>query len=122
MRPSTKVTEAVGVSSPSTVRKALAVRTGMVNREHVYMPSSASVTSLRLMVSSADVAWTSSIRLSRRATRQRERERVIYCFLLQLIPAPSRRNYNGRLCKYRLYFQDIFGGMWHVGYLEITGM
>jgi hypothetical protein len=47
----------------------------MVNREHVYMPSSVSVTSLRLMVSSAVVAWTSSIRLSRRAARKRERER-----------------------------------------------
>ena len=97
------------MSLPSTVRKALAVRTGMVNREHVYMPSSVSVTSLRLMVSSAVVAWTSSIRLSRRAARKRERERERegegegererrereregYLFLLQFIQfeAPSR--------------------------------
>lgn len=44
----------------------------MVKREQVYMPSSDSVTSLMLMVSSDQDAWTSSILLSRKAG---ERER-----------------------------------------------
>lgn len=46
---------------PKTVRKALVVLTGMVKSEHVYWPSSDRLTSLILMVSSCDVARTSSI-------------------------------------------------------------
>lgn len=55
---------------PRTVRKALEVLMGMVKSEHVYWPSSDRVTSLMLMVSSFHDALTSSIRLSRNATKQ----------------------------------------------------
>lgn len=58
---------------PKTVRYALAVLTGMVKREQVYMPSSDRVTSLILMVNSDHDARTSSILLSLKA-RQRDRE------------------------------------------------
>lgn len=53
----------------------MAVLTGMVKREQVYMPSSDSVTSLILMVNSDHDACTSSILLSLKAG-QRDRQIV----------------------------------------------
>lgn len=49
----------------------------MVKREQVYSPSSASVTSLMLIVSSCDVARTSSIRLSLSAAGTNNQESII---------------------------------------------
>lgn len=46
-------------TSPSTVTRDLAVRTGIVKMEHVYSPSSASATLLMLMLSSCGVELTS---------------------------------------------------------------
>lgn len=46
-------------TSPSTVTRDLAVRTGIVKMEHVYSPSSASATLLMLMLSSWGVELTS---------------------------------------------------------------
>ncbi len=62
---------------PRTVRKALAVLTGMVKSEQVYIPSSASVTSLMLIVNSCDVALPSSIRLSLSAARTNNQQSTI---------------------------------------------
>lgn len=53
---------------------ALAVRTGMVNREQVYSPSSDSCTSEMVMESSVGVERCSWIRLSLRAEARRHRK------------------------------------------------
>lgn len=55
----------------------MAVLTGMVKREQVYMPSSDSVTSLMLMVNSDDVARTSSILLSLRAGNTDNQRQIV---------------------------------------------
>lgn len=64
-----------GSHSPSTVRKALVVLTGMVKSEQVYWPSSDRLTSLILIVSSCHDARTSSILWSLRAAWQTGKKR-----------------------------------------------
>lgn len=61
---------------PRTVRKALEVLTGIVNKEQVYCPSSDSDTSVTLMVSSCHEARRSSILLSLKAVKQKYKHTV----------------------------------------------
>lgn len=66
---------------PRTVRKALDVLTGIVNKEQVYCPSSDNETSVTLMVNSCHEARSSSILLSLKAVNKKYRNIYIYLYI-----------------------------------------
>lgn len=70
---------------PNTVTVARAVRTGMVNSEQVYSPSSDSWTSAMVMESSVGVERCSWIRLSLKAGETNKISMLMQVFLEMLI-------------------------------------